>query len=75
MKVSQLILEKIKNDREFRQYTALALGVTERNVEILGTNNSDNLTKYAAVKFYKSTGLKEKDIFEEELIHKSLSNN
>lgn len=66
MRVSPLILEKIKNDRVFRQHTALALGVTERNVEILGTKNSDNLTKAAAVKFYKSTGLKEKDIFETE---------
>lgn len=69
MRVSSLILEKIKNDREFRQYTALALGVTERNVEILGTKNSDNLTKAAAVKFYKSTGLKDKEIFEAETIN------
>lgn len=69
MRVSSLILEKIKNDRVFRQHTALALGVTERNVEILGTKNSDNLTKAAAVKFYKSTGLKDKEIFEEETIN------
>ena len=64
MRVSSLILEKIKTDRVFRQHTALALGVTERNVEILGVKNSDNLTKAAAVKFYKSTGLKDKEIFE-----------
>lgn len=69
MRVSPLILEKIKNDRVFRQHTALALGVTERNVEILGTKNSDNLTKAAAVKFYKSTGLKDKEIFEEETVN------
>lgn len=69
MRVSSLILEKIKNNREFRQYTALALGVTERNVEILGTKNSDNLTKAAAVKFYLSTGLKEEEIFESETIN------
>lgn len=69
MRVSPLILEKIKNDRVFRQYTAIALGVTERNVEILGTKNSDNLTKAAAVKFYLSTGLKEEDIFESETIN------
>lgn len=70
MRVSSLILEKIKNDRVFRQHTALALGVTERNVEILGTKNSDNLTKVAAVKFYLSTGLKEEEIFESETINK-----
>lgn len=69
MRVSPLILKKIKNDRVFRQRTALALGVTERNVEILGTKNSDNLTKAAAVKFYLSTGLKEEEIFESETIN------
>jgi hypothetical protein len=69
MRVSSLILEKIKTDRVFRQHTALALGVTERNVEILGKKNSDNLTKAAAIKFYKSTGLKDKEIFEEETIN------
>lgn len=75
MRVSPLILEKIKNDRVFRQHTALALGVTERNVEILGKNNSDNLTKAAAVKFYKSTGLKEDVIFETESETESISKN
>ncbi|WP_395051667.1 hypothetical protein [Flavobacterium sp.] len=34
MRVSQLILDKIKNDRVFRQYTALALGVTEKNAKM-----------------------------------------
>lgn len=68
MKVSQLILNKIKTDRVFRQHTALALGVTERNVEQLAERNSDNLTKFNAVKYYKSTGLKEKEIFETETI-------
>lgn len=69
MKVSQLILDKIKNDREFRQYTAIALGVTERNVELLAERKSDNLTKYKAVIYYKSTGLEDKDIFEAETIN------
>ena len=64
MNISELVREKILNDKSFRLQTALALGVTERNVQILAIKNSDNLTKYAAVKFYKSTGLKEKEIFE-----------
>jgi len=64
MNVSELIREKILNDKSFRLQTALALGVTERNVQILAAKNSDNLTKYAAIKFFKSTGLKEKQIFE-----------
>lgn len=66
MNVSTLIKEKLLNDKDFRLRTALALQVTERNVQNLAKNNSDNLTKAAAVKFYKSTGLKDKEIFEEE---------
>ncbi len=64
MNISELVREKILNDKSFRLKTALALGVTERNVQILASKKSDNLTKYAAIKFFKSTGLKEKDIFE-----------
>ena len=64
MKVSAFILEKLLNDTDFRLNTALALGVTERNVTELAKRNSDNLTKAAAVKYYKKTGLKEKQIFE-----------
>lgn len=69
MNVSTLIKEKLLNDKDFRLRTALALQVTERNVQNLAKNNSDNLTKAAAVKFYKSTGLKDKEIFEEETIN------
>jgi hypothetical protein len=64
MKVSTLIIEKLLNDKNFRLNTALALNVTERNVQILAEKNSDNLTKMAAVKYYMSTGLTEKQIFE-----------
>jgi hypothetical protein len=69
MNVSTTILEKLLNDKDFRLRTALALGVTERNVQILAKNNSDNLTKAAAVKFYKTTGLKDREIFEQETIN------
>lgn len=66
MKVSQIIVEKLLNDKNFRLNTALALGVTERNIQILAEKNTinSNLTKMAAVNFYRSTGLKDKDIFE-----------
>lgn len=64
MKVSALIIEKLLNDKKFRLSTALALGVSERNVQQLAERNSDNLTKMAAVQYYRSTGLKDKDIFE-----------
>lgn len=66
MRVSPLIIEKLLNDKIFRLNTALALGVTERNIQNLAKGQSDNLTKAAAVKFYKSTGLKESEIFEME---------
>lgn len=72
MKVSPLIIGKLINDKIFRLNTALALGVTERNIQELTKRNSDNLTKAAAVKFYKSTGLKEKEIFENEIIPYSI---
>jgi len=67
MKVSQLIIEKLLNDTNFRLNTALALGVTERNIQILANKNSknSNLTKMAAIKYYISTGLKESEIFEQ----------
>lgn len=78
MKVSQLIIEKLLNDKNFRLSTALALGVTERNIQILAEKNSinSNLTKMSAVNYYKSTGLKEKEIFEyEKPAYKSTSHN
>jgi hypothetical protein len=70
MKVSQIIIEKLLSDKKFRLNTALALNVTERNIQILADKNSENsnLTKASAIKFYKTTGLKEEDIFETESI-------
>lgn len=70
MKVSQLIIEKLLNDKNFRLNTAIALGVTERNVQILAEKNTvnSNLTKMAAIEYYKSTGLKEEEIFEAEVV-------
>lgn len=68
MEVSAIIIEKLLNNKVFRLNTALALGVTERNIQELAKRKSDNLTKAAAVKYYKSTGLKEKQIFELEII-------
>jgi hypothetical protein len=64
MNISLLIQEKLLNDKDFRLNTALALNVSERNIQELAKRRSDNLTKAAAVKYYKSTGLKESEIFE-----------
>ena len=66
MKVSQLIIEKLLTDKNFRLNTALALGVSERNVQILADKNdvNSNLTKMAAILYYRSTGLTDAEIFE-----------
>lgn len=78
MKVSQIIIEKLLNDKNFRLNTALALGVSERNIQILAEKNTinSNLTKMAAINYYKSTGLADKDIFDyEQINYTSTSNN
>ena len=70
MKLSQIIIEKLTTDKNFRLNTAIALDVTERNIQILADKNSNNsnLTKIAAIKYFKSTGFKESEIFEKELV-------
>ena len=66
MKISQLIIEKLLNDKNFRLNTALVLGTTERMVQINAQNNTvnGNLTKIAAVNYFKSQGFQEEEIFE-----------
>ncbi|WP_445453139.1 hypothetical protein [Flavobacterium sp. 25HG05S-40] len=67
MRVSQIIIEKLLNDKNFRLSTALALEVSERNVQNLAKANSDNLTKMSAVKVYKDNGFTDEEIFETEV--------
>jgi len=66
MKLTQFIIEKLLTDKNFRLNTAMALGVSERNVQILADKNdvNSNLTKMAAVNYYRSTGLTDAEIFE-----------
>jgi hypothetical protein len=59
-----LIQEKLLNDKDFRLNTVLALKCFRKKHSELAKRRSDNLTKAAAVKYYKSTGLKESEIFE-----------
>ncbi|MBC7749557.1 MAG: hypothetical protein H7Z76_13455 [Methylotenera sp.] len=66
MKVSQIIIEKLLNDRDFRLGTALAMKISENNVRNLAKANSENLTKYSAIKFFKKNGFSELEIFEAE---------
>ena len=64
MKVSSLIIEKLFNCKEFRLTTALVLKVSERTIMNYAHDCSENLTKYAAVNYFKSQGFKENEIFD-----------
>lgn len=76
MRVSPQIIEKLINDKNFRLKTALALQVSERNVQILAEKNSDNLTKMAAVMVYRGEGFTDEDIFDAHTIaHNTASSN
>ena len=63
MRVSQIIIEKLINDKQFRLGTALAMKISENNVRNLAKANSENLTKYSAIKFFKKNGFSELNIF------------
>ncbi len=65
MKVSHLILEKILNDSTFSGELAIELGITQQSVKSLAKRNSEKLTLYAAILFYRSKGFKDEEIFED----------
>lgn len=76
MKVSKIILEKLRTNKTMRLKTALALDVMERQVYNLMKSNSDNLTKKSAVMVYEEFGFTEEQIFEVETVdYKSVANN
>ncbi len=65
MKVSKLIIEKILTDSVFSGELAINLGIKQMSVIGLAKRNSDKLTLYQAVLFYKEKGFTEKEIFED----------
>lgn len=65
MKVTQIILDALTNDKSLRLKVALALGVTERNVQELVKRGSDNLTKYVAIKCYEEAGFSIEEVIEQ----------
>lgn len=73
MKVSKIILEKLRNDLNFRLNTALALEVGERNVQYLVDRESKNLLKKPAIDYYLSTGLTLEEIQEESIEDKNIT--
>lgn len=66
MKVSKVILEKILKDNSFSVKLAETLNITQLSVRNLAKRNSDKLTLYIAIKFYKEQGFSEEEIFAKE---------
>ncbi len=73
MKVSKLIIEKILTDSTFSGELAISLGIKQQSVIGLAKRNSEKLTLYQAVLFYREKGFTEKEIFED--IPKTTNNN
>lgn len=63
-KVNRVIIDKILNDNDFCMDLAKKLGLQQQSVIGLAKRNSDKLTLYEAILFYKSKGLVEREIFE-----------
>lgn len=66
MKVSKTIIEKILNDNAFSADLAGVLNIQQQSVLGLARRNSEKLTLWKAVKFYKKKGFSEEQIFEDE---------
>lgn len=65
MKVSKIIIEKILTDNAFSMELAIELGMQQQSVLGLARRNSEKLTLYRAVLFYKRKGFTENQIFDE----------
>lgn len=66
MKVSKEIIEKILTDNDFSMGLAKVLKIQQQSVIGLARRNSEKLTLYLAVLYYKEQGFTEEQIFEEE---------
>ena len=68
-KLTNKVLELIKQDRKLKLAVAAELGVGELAVDGAVERNSDNLTKYGALKAIKEyTGFKEEEIIKEQVL-------
>ncbi len=65
MKVSNLIIQKILTDNHFSNELAIELGIQQQSVLGLARRNSNKLTLYQAVLFYRAKGFKDEEIFED----------
>lgn len=62
-KVSELIIQKILQENNFSIELAKRLDVQQQSVLGLARRNSNKLTLYIAVQFYKEKGFTEEEIF------------
>lgn len=70
-RVSQFIIKKIRNDREFRLGLANALDCTEQNIGRLAESESLNLSHIDAIDYYKAMNLTDAQIYKRSKIAKA----
>lgn len=70
MEISKKIKDKILYDNDFSLKGAGIMGITQASFRNLVRRNSTKLTLYSLVKFYKSEGYTEDEIFELETTNK-----
>ncbi len=63
-KVTKLIIDKINTDNDFSIELAKRIKKQQQTVKGLALRNSEKLTLYSAVMFYKELGYTEEQIFE-----------
>lgn len=64
MKISELIIEKIKTDNDFSMGLAKIMKIQQQSVIGLARRNSEKLTLYSAILYYKEQGFTDEQIFE-----------
>ena len=65
MKVSKKIIEEILTDNDFSMGVAKAMNIQQQSVMGLARRNSEKLTLYSAILYYKAQGFTEEEIFKD----------
>ena len=62
-KVSKIIIDKILNENDFSIGLAKVLDIQQQSVLGLAKRNSNKLTLFISIKYYKEKGFTEEEIF------------
>ena len=62
-KVSKIIIDKILNENDFSIGLAKVLDIQQQSVLGLAKRNSNKLTLFIAIQYYKESGFTENEIF------------